>query len=205
MIEVSINKEDVARVNRMLDDLDPTKQDGAIHKGILKASATVLNTLVVNVSGQILHRRTGNLARSMGMRVERDTEGTWEGVIGSGASLRTARMSYANIHETGGIIRPINAKYLAIPVGEARTPAGVARFKPRDIEGAGYEKSFIRRTRAGNLMIFGKSGLNLVPLFVLKKEVRIPARRYMSITVEQSKDQVVNDIVDKIREAKEQK
>jgi phage gpG-like protein len=207
MIEVKINKRDVARINRLLSDLDPRKQDGAVHKGVLKASATVLNRLVANVSGEILHRRTGNLARSMGFRIERDASGVIESQIGSGASLKTARMSYANIHETGGTIRPVRAKMLAIPIGEALTPAGVARFTPRGIERAGYDGSFVRKSRMGNLILFGKVGsgigLRVVPLFLLKDKVNIPARKYMSRTVEQTKDQVVQDIIGKIREAKE--
>jgi hypothetical protein len=113
-------------------------------------------------------------------------------------------MIYANILEDGGVIRPVVAKMLAIPIGKALTPAGVARFKPREIisEG-GYDNSFIRRSKAGNLILFGASGKNITPLFVLKDSVTIPAFRYMATTVEQTQGQVVNDIVNKIKEAKE--
>ena len=206
MIELTIKKEDINRIHNLLAELDPKKQDGAIHKGILKASATVLGQLVNNVSGLILKRRTGNLAQSMGFRVEKDNEGNFEGIIGSGASLRTARMVYANIHETGGIIRPKNARYLTIPLPSAQTPAGVGRFTAREVRDGmtGYDGSFFRRSRAGNLILFGTQGNRVIPLFILKQSVTIPARRYMSVTVEQTQDKVVDNIVDKIKEAKEQ-
>lgn len=208
MIELTIDAKDVSRINRLLWNLDTHKQDNAIHRGVLKASSTVLKQLVANVSGIILHRRTGNLAKSMGYRLyHNDKDGSWESQIGSGASLQTNRMIYANILEEGGVIRPVTAKMLAIPIGQALTPAGVARFKPRQITSAGYDKSFIRRSRRGTLILFGAKGsgasIKVTPLFVLKDKVTIPDFRYMATTVEQTKDQVVTDICDKIREAKE--
>jgi phage gpG-like protein len=205
LIELTINKEDINRIHNLLADLDPKKQDGAIHQGLLKASATVLDQLVSNVSGLILKRRTGNLARSMGFRIDKDEAGNFESIIGSGASLKTARMVYANIHETGGIIRPKNKQYLTIPLPSAQTPAGVGRFTAGEVRDglAGYDGSFIKRSKVGNLIIFGTQGDKVIPLFLLKRSVTIPARRYMSITVEQTQDKVVDNIVDKIKEVKE--
>jgi hypothetical protein len=208
MIELTINKEDINRLQILLKDLDPKIQGGAIHKGLLKASSTILRQLVSNISGIILKRRTGNLAKSMGFRIYNGENGALESQIGSGATLQTNRMIYANILETGGVIRPVTAKMLAIPIGEALTPAGVARFKPRQIvsEG-GYDNSFFRRTKAGNLILFGSKGgmakISITPLFLMKDSVTIPPFRYMETTVEQTQGQVVLDIISKIKEAKE--
>lgn len=209
MIELDINKKDINRIKNLLEDLSPSQQGKAIEKGIKKASTTVLRQLVSNVSGVILKRRTGNLARSMGWRLDKDKNGVPEATVGSGASLKTARMSYANIHETGGTIRPINAKMLTIPLKAAKTAAGVPRFTAREVQSgaAGYDSSFIGRSKSGNLILFGSikgmAKIKVVPLFLLKDKVDIPARRYMSVTVEQTRKQVVDDIVDKIKEAKE--
>ncbi len=209
MIELSIEKKDINRINNLLLDLSPKQQGRAIEKGIKKASSTVLRQLVSNVSGAILKRRTGALARSMGWRVDKDKYGIPEGTIGSGATLKTARMTYADIHETGGTIRPRRSRMLAIPLKNAQTSAGVERFTPRDVMGGltKYNDSFIGKGKSGNLIIFGvikgMAKVKVVPLFLLKNKVEIPARRYMSITADQTKEQVVNDIVDKIQEAKE--
>jgi hypothetical protein len=204
MIELKLQQKDLNRINGLLKELDPKKQGGAIQKGIQSGSSLVLKQLVANCSGIILKRRTGNLAKSLGWRVDKDQNGNWEGIIGSGATLKTNRMIYANILETGGVIRPVTAKMLAIPIGEALTPAGVARFKPREITSqGGYEKSFIRRSKSGNLLLFGARGKSITPLFVLKDSVTIPEFRYMAITVEQTQGKVVDAIVDKIKEVKE--
>jgi hypothetical protein len=207
MIELTISQTDINRVNNLLTELDPRAQGKAIHKGLLKASSTVLQQLSSNISGTILKRRTGQLANSMGFRVDKGENGALESIIGSGAALKTNRMIYANILETGGVIKPVIAKMLAIPIGKALTPAGVARFKPREITSNGYDNSFIRRSKAGNLILFGSikgtAKISITPLFVLKDQVTIPAFRYMATTVEQTQGKVVNDIVDKIKEAKE--
>lgn len=78
---------------------------------------------------------------------------------------------YAAIHEFGGTIIPKRAQYLAIPLQAARTRAGVGRGSPRM-----FNNTFVARSRNGNLIIFQNQGSRIVPLFVLKKEVRIPAR-----------------------------
>jgi hypothetical protein len=160
MIYLTFKKEDIDKIRKLLGNLDPKKKDGAIRRALVSGAGIVLKKLVSNVSGGILHRRTGNLARSMGYRIEEE-EGNLVAIIGSGASLKADRMIYANIHETGKTIKPINAQMLAIPIGQALTPAGVARYKPRDIDG------FIARSKAGNLILF-KKGNPPIPMFVLK-------------------------------------
>ncbi len=204
MLEIRIDKKDIKMIRNLLNDLSPGKQDGAIHQAMIKASDTVLQRLVANVSGLVLKRRTGDLARSIGFRIEKNKEGI-ESVIGSGASRKTARTVYANIHETGGTIRPKRARKLAIPIGAALTPSGVARFTPAELKNgsAGYDESFIAKSKAGSLIIYGKKDLKIIPLFILKDQAKIPAHKYMAITAEQVKDKVVEDIVGKIKEAKE--
>jgi hypothetical protein len=203
VIELSINKNDIARINTLLEDLSPRKQGGAIEQGIKKASGTVLKALVANVSGIVLKRRTGNLARSMGFKLYRKG-GVPESVIGSGASLETERMKYANILETGGTIRPVNKQWLTIPTDYAKTSSGVPRFTAQELRrgAGGYNGSVII-----DGIIYGyigqKKQTKLVPLFILKKSVTIPAKSYMAITVDMTAGQVVEDIVNKIREVKE--
>ena len=59
------------------------------------------------------------------------------------------------------------------------TPAGVVRGRARD-----FPDTFVRRSGAGNLLIFQAMGDGTVePLFVLKSEVTIPARPALVPTV----------------------
>jgi len=205
MVELVLDEKDIIRINKLLANLSPKKQDGAIYQGLMKGCNAVLGQLVSNVRGIILKRRTGYLANSMGWRTQRDDKGNWEGIIGSGATLKTERMIYANIHEVGGIINAKPGKALAIPIGEALTPAGVARFKPRQITSVGYEDSFIRGRKGGNAILFGLLKGKAIPLFVLVKSVTIPARKYMTITAEQTAGKVGEAIISKIKEVAEAK
>lgn len=207
-IQVTIDQDSRDRINKALKQLDPAAEDGAIKRGVLAATTYVLQVLLDNVSGIVLKIRTGNLARSMGMRVERDGN-DWMGVCGSGALVvnpelspggtendpvkadKTFRMIYADILETGGTIVPVNKQFLAIPIGDALTPAGVPRFTAQQLkDGAtNYEGSVI----IGGI-IFGlsqtKKRSNMTPLFALKTSVTIPAKRYLSTTADQVSGEV---------------
>lgn len=120
-----------------------------------------------------LARRTGALARSFQTEVTGSKIGDLRG-----AYFSTSR--YAAIHETGGTITG-KGKLLAIPLAAARTAAGVGRYPsplrqtlPASFPGG----TFVRRSRAGNLILFGRTvkGADPTPLFVLKQSVTIPAR-----------------------------
>lgn len=112
-----------------------------------------------------LHRRTGTLARSFLFRVEGDRISNLQGVY-------FTNLVYAGIHEFGGVIRPRRRKFLTIPLPAAKTAAGVARGGARD-----FPNTFVRRGPSGNLIIYQKRPKGPPePLFLLKREVRIPPR-----------------------------
>jgi phage gpG-like protein len=75
-------------------------------------------------------------------------------------------LKYARILHEGGLIRPRNAKFLAIPL----TPAAAVR-RPREWDNTYISKGIIYR-----------KGLNTSEaLYALKKQVTIPARPYLVI------------------------
>jgi phage gpG-like protein len=184
MIELKIDKKQVAELVDKLSALDPTKRGNAITR-IFRAVVTEAELYMKEnvLSGQTLKVRTGNLRRSIGSRIENNSVG----IIGSGVR-QGARMPYADIHETGGVIRAKAGKYLAIPLSAAQTKGRVARARPRD-----YDNTFVARSRSGNLIIFQrKLGSAAKALFVLKKSVTIPARPYMTRTAENIADRVMD-------------
>jgi hypothetical protein len=137
-----------------------------------------------------LHRRTGNLFRSIrAQRVKR------EGRSVIGRVLAGQRLAYARIQEFGGTITPVSAQYLTIPIGDALTNAGVARFDAHGAEDAGY-KTFV-----ANHIIFGKKPgqKKAVPLFLLRKQVEIPERRYMRNAMDAFQERIVRDIAQAVR------
>lgn len=111
-------------------------------------SATKIAAFIAKkfLSGQVLKRRTGMLARSV--------EGVYETVSGLPrvrvGVFRGPAVAYARMHEFGGVIKPVKAKSLAVPVGKgAITPSGVSKFSsPRNYPG---ELDFIPILR-GNLV-----------------------------------------------------
>ena len=156
----------------------------AFNRGLLQ----IENQIKKNASGPILHVRSGRLRSSIGSY----TFGSDKELVGRvGSGQRTGQpVKYAGILETGGTIRPVKAKMLAIPLKAALTSAGVPRYTPREVP-----NSFIMRTKNGNLMIFAKSGKKrITPMFVLKNSVKIPAFKYLSKSLTQSKAAAVKEI-----------
>ena len=143
--------------------------------------------------------RTGRLRAAFGMQVEQQGSGVRARI---GYILPQTRqgggdpLAYARIHEgwpegrASTTIRPRGAQYLAIPLAAAQTPAGVARGGPRD-----FHDTFVQRSRQGTLILFQKVGSGgIVPLFVLKKEVVIPARPALRPTMQRFTPLILEDL-----------
>lgn len=182
MIELTLDKKQLKRFTKKLNGINPRDRAGAISKAFRAVALETEKHMKTSVlSGQVLKARTGRLRASIGSVVTNNDEGI-VGLIGSGVR-QGDRVPYANIHETGGILRPKIAKYLAIPLKNALTAAGALKKKPRE-----WANTFVTRSKNGNLFIMqhrGKRGLGaVIALFLLKKSVKIPARHYMERTKE---------------------
>ncbi len=105
-------------------------------------------------------------------------------VVGEQVTIGT-NVNYAKIHHEGGIIRPRNAKYLAIPLTKE---AAVKR--PRE-----FTDTFIQKG-----VIFRKLGDGSIEaLYALKRQVEMPSRPYMFIDnqTQESIRQLVIDYIAK--------
>lgn len=138
--------------------------------------------------------RSGLLRASFGAEVQQSASGVtarigyiMPQVVRNGADP----LVYARIHEgwpdgrSSTTIRPRNAQYLTIPLAAAKTPAGVPRGRARD-----FPDTFVRRSQRGKLIIFQQTGNGIVPLFLLAKEVVIPARPALRPTMERFLPQI---------------
>lgn len=124
----------------------------------------------------------GHLLASITYRVE-----------GSRAIVWTARPG-ANIVHSGGKIRATKSKFLTIPAGrKTRSLMGSYGLTPRAcIEGmrkAGFDVFFRQERGGGSGMILylppkAKKGTKPTVLFILKKEVTIPARPFLRLPKE---------------------
>jgi len=79
---------------------------------------------------------------------------------------------YLRSHEFGAVIKPKRAKYLTIPLPAALNSNGT----PKKARARQWDRTFLMTSKKGNLLICRKDGRRVVPLYVLKKQVRIPAR-----------------------------
>ena len=126
------------------------------------------------ISGQMLGVRTGTTRRALFQRVfvQGDTATAVVGVDGKQAPG-------ARANEFGATIRPTRGQYLTVPIGEALTPKGVARFTARALiqnpAAVGYVGSFVAKE-----IIFGKKANGTIePLFALKRQVVLKKVGYL--------------------------
>lgn len=174
MVEVRIPERDVKRVQQLISGLSNKDRGGVWYGAMDKVGELLLRRLKMNVTNRILKVRTGRLRASLNKMMKVDAEGL-KTIVGSGVGVGR-RVKYATILEVGGVIIPKRAKFLTIPLRPALTKAGVTKYpSARD-----YPNTIVFKN-----MIWQKEGRKLVPLFVLKKEVKIPAKRYMYKTAKQ--------------------
>lgn len=176
-------------LQKKLADLKST-----IHRSFVRSCLLVERRLKENISGSCLHVRSGRLRSSIGSAVTETDKGL-VGTIGSGVR-QGERVPYANIHETGGTIRPRISKWLTIPLPAALTRSGVPRGRARD-----FNNTFVRKSKLGNLIIFQKQGnRRILPLFLLKKSSIVSASKYLSRTKEAVEEEAKQVLVDGIKQ-----
>ncbi|PHR91971.1 MAG: hypothetical protein COA69_09405 [Robiginitomaculum sp.] len=176
---------------KKLDELVAASDPKEIAQKLLQFAAiqgNLLEGVIIkeSLSGKRLKRRTGSLARSVTSRAE---------LINRVPAIRVGifrgpAVKYAQIQEEGGIIKPKKAKALAIPVGEALTPAGVERFGgPRGYPGELRFLPFRRGIAIGKLVDEqeakdlednDESPWEAAALYILATQVEIPASHWLS-------------------------
>lgn len=154
---------------------------GPVRSAMSQWGQNWISTLVaerMSGNGRGVIPRTGNLRRDWNALVVTDASGVTLTVASGGTAN-----AYAGLQEYGGTVRATKAKWLWIPTEENKTPVGVARVTPRQAIAQGGFISFKRgpiffgkpQTKAQAKGLKG-TGPHVVPLFVLKKSVYVPAR-----------------------------
>jgi hypothetical protein len=194
-VAISFTIEHISINGKLFDDAElafnsfATQMEESSKELFVKLEANLKQTLEAIV--ETLTERHGNpwngIARSDNLYSR-----TGGGLRMLAESLRVSGNSLANLtgnltvpsglvfHERGGTIKAKTAQYLTIPLPSAMDGRGVAlRAKARD-----WEDTFVAKSRAGNLLIFQKTGASINPLYVLKPSVQIPARLAFEETCE---------------------
>ena len=152
-------------------------------KGVKLAATRVVSDYL---TGQSLKRRSGRLARA----VDGWRQGPLEAVVGVRGSSGVDKYKWLLGDEDKQIV-PRRSKFLAIPIGEGLTGAGVARYSsPRDVEGGFFVKT-------GGRLLFGykrgKKG-KFRPLFTLVKSVLVQGTGALWDAVDDSLDDITGEM-----------
>ena len=163
----------------------------ACTRGLRKGAGQAAGHVVRNyLSGQTLNRRTGTLARS----VDSWMPSVDEAVIGVRPGAAANKYAWLLGPETK-TITPKRGKFLAIPIGENLTGAGVARFSsPRQVADGFF-------VRTGGKLLFGyKNGTRgrFRALFALVKSVTIHGSDALADGVTESVDDMTKEIQNEI-------
>jgi hypothetical protein len=156
-VDIQLTKEGMEALEQLKKMLVPDEIKLAILKFFDRFAPRIAGYITSHLlSGTPVHRRTGNLARSI----------TGRGVNVNGIPavrvgiFRGPALKYAGPIDQGtkpynpsspyDTIRPVNAKSLAMPVNDSLTPAGVARYQgPRQYPGT---LKFIPFRSGGNVI-----------------------------------------------------
>lgn len=150
-------------------------------EAVLMASHIKTEHLTGGTSATRLAVRTGNLRSQCRSLPVTESPGLIESGVGFGTQYARTHIGPAGQVTT---IRAKSGKFLAIPLMAAMTPSGVARGAPRS---GMWGETFVSRSRAGRLILFGKTVAqkgkhsgetrgDIVPLFLLVKQVKVKAR-----------------------------
>lgn len=139
-------------------------------------------------STRTLSQRSGAALKSIeeSVKVTGNTFNEIQGTIGG--------IFYLKIHEYGGTITPKKAQYLTVPLPAALNNDGTPKRKSaRD-----WEKTFVIKSKAGNLLICQRQAGQVVPLYVLVREVKIPPRLGMRNALNTGKQWFIEKAVSKM-------
>lgn len=162
-----------------------------IHRNsILLATHLKDDVLTGGITPSKLAVRSGKLRNSVRALKPRMTATKINGGIVFGTN-------YASTHVgKKGSKTTITAKdgYLTIPLDAMKTRAGASRGSAHGAWVKGhYQDTFVKNSKAGNLILFGKNDKKITPLFVLKKQVKIPARIHPSELINWVESRIITD------------
>lgn len=150
-------------------------------------------------------RRTGELRKRYQWRPGAETANSVEvewGMVQGSQPLRYGRMQ-----ELGGVVRAKPGKFLAIPLDAVKTARGVARTTARDAmqnPPRGFDKTFFLRSKRNpdKAFIMGqrRNGKDMEPLFVLVRQVKVPARPAIAPTMRHMRPRVIEALQDATNE-----
>ena len=173
----------------------PDQMDKAIQTGVQDAlhdaaNAVVSSPLMTSGGTQGLFVRSGDLRRAI--HNYPDTESRWHGFVGTGDREKVEHYSWL-LGDEQHVIKPTEGrKFLAIPIGDNKTQAGVGGnlfASPRDAE-----DGFFFKSKAGNLLFGDTVGDKVRTLFMLLPSVLVQGRGILPDVMEAQEPKIKRTI-----------
>lgn len=194
MIVVSVNAEPVQGTIAALAPALATRLKTAVRDG----AAAIIQRVKADAA---LKTRTGNYARAL-LPMPIETDGY---SVTGGMYVDLNKAKYGAIQEFGGTIRPVHGRYLTIPIGDALTGNGVARFTARGLienpQAFGFLRTFFYKHVLFGDPTKGGQMVRAVPLFVLKSSVTLPARHPVQNAADAERPGIEARIAEAVAEA----
>lgn len=161
-----------------------------LRKLAIIAAADAERAAKERVSGPVLRSRTGRLRASIAGSVLQTADDV-EIHLAAGGTRAGKDVPYAAAHEWGTTIHAKNGGFLRIPLGPAKTAAGVDRFGgPLRVTGAGQFAVAMSSSGKGVLLKTTKPGKGQA-WYALVRSVRIPARPFLTPSLKEAGDALV--------------
>jgi hypothetical protein len=164
---------------------------------ILAVGKRVMNAHLQRVTDKLAKRHSrapgatgaGALARITGGGIKRLQEAKAEQRAGEVVGIIPLAQHMA-VHEFGEVIRAKGEGYLTVPLPAALNADGTPK-KPSALL---WKKARVIESKKGNLLIAVRNGRQWVPLYALKKEVKIPARLGLRTELRKDRPRLMREV-----------
>lgn len=155
-----------AVMEKLRKAVDPSKLADAVEAGI----RVVEGNAVVNIEKKLSKKTTGGLAANRSVEVKNES--------GKVVGTLTFHSNHARLHELGGVIKPVSAKFLAIPLTDGARKAQSPRNYPDKLHFAGG---------GGGGVLLDSNG---AAIYALKTAVTMPARPFLRPAIDEHQDEI---------------
>lgn len=188
--------ETLADFTARLEALSLRRGTGSLHAAIRKKLLVAGLRMEADAKKNATRRprvRSGLLRNSIRHQIVERADGGMSLILQAG---NRSSVRYARIQEEGGVIRAKKSRFLAIPMSNAKTAAGVPRWPtPRAVPG------LFAINLGGRVFLVRKRGEGLEFLYRLKESVRIRATKYLARAVARQQKRLPRELIELTIEA----
>lgn len=181
---VEFKIENMAEFKQVLEKLGGAAAGKNLRDAVEAGMRVIEGNAIANIEKNFSSRSQGNLAGN------RSLETVIEGA--QAVAKLIFHSVHARIQEFGGVIKPVSAKYLAIPHTDSARKAGSPRNYPEKLRFAGSDSGGVLTDASGEVV------------YVLKKAVTLPARPYLRPAMDEHVSEIEQAMAASLRQSFEE-